>query len=126
MGKVPRRGPRRSGMAETVETQPGGLREGVKDGMHELREDVSRDKLEDKLQTAVKEKPLLRHLLDLRIVLKAVAIAVVVALIIGLLMSFKAASIPLVVVFIGAWLALAARDYNRRRPTKPVDEDSGE
>jgi hypothetical protein len=94
--------------------------------MRELREDVSRDNLESRLQDTVEEKPLLRHLLDLRVVFKAVAIAVVFALIVGLLLSFKAASIPFVLVFFGAWFALAAREYNRRRPTEPVDDEDDE
>jgi hypothetical protein len=110
-------------MAEVVDTQPGGMREGVKEGAHELRESVSRDNIEGKLDDAVSERPLVKHLLDLRNVLKALAVAAVLCLIVSLLLSPKLGAILLVLSFGIAWVAFAASDYNRRRPTKPADAD---
>ena len=110
-------------MAEVVDTQPGGLREGVKEGAHELREKASRDNIENKLDDAVSERPLVKHLLDLRNVLKALAVAAVLTLIVSLLLSPKLGALVLVLSFGIAWVAFAGRDYNRRRPTKPAGED---
>jgi|1185.fasta_scaffold71150_3 hypothetical protein len=113
-------------MAETVDTQPGGLTEGVREGAKELRKDVSRDRIESRLEDVVEDKPLVRFILEMKTVLRAVAIAAVLTLIVGLLTSFKIASVVLVISFFAAWLGLAAREYNRRRPTKPVDTDDDE
>ncbi|MEA2450308.1 MAG: hypothetical protein QOG63_2240 [Thermoleophilaceae bacterium] len=109
-------------MAEVVDTQPGGLREGVTEGAKELREQASRDNIESKLDDAVSERPLVKHMLDLRNVLKALAVAAVLTLIVSLLLSPKLGALILVVSFGIAWAAFASRDYNRRRPTKPADE----
>ena len=110
-------------MAEVVEGQSAGLREGLKEGAHELRENVSRDNVESKLDDAVSDRPLVKHLLDLRNVLKALAVAAVLTLIVSLLLSPKLGALVLVLSFGIAWAAFAARDYNRRRPTKPADTD---
>src|SRR3954471_24490690 len=110
-------------MAEVVDPQPGGLREGIKEGAHEMRENVSRDNIESKLDDAVSDRPLVKHLLDLRNVLKGVAVAAVLCLIVSLLLSPKLGALVLVLGFGIAWVAFAAKDYNRRRPTKPVDDD---
>jgi hypothetical protein len=50
----------------------------------------------------------------------------VLAVIVTLLISGKLGALVLVVVFGIAWVAFAGRDYNRRRPTKPVDGDEEE
>jgi len=99
------------------------LREGMREGVKELREDVSRDKLESKLEDKVSEKPLMRHLLDLRVVGKALLVAAVLTLIVSLLLSPKLGALVLVIAFGIAWFAFAARQYERRRPTKPADAD---
>jgi hypothetical protein len=108
-------------MAEQVEEQSGGFRDGMRDGVRELREDVSRDKIEGKLDDAVSERPLVKHLLDLRNVVKALAVAAVLTLIVALLLSPQLGALVLVLSFGIAWVAFAGRDYNRRRPTKPAD-----
>ena len=110
-------------MAEKVETQPGGLKEGVREGIDEMRENVSRDNIEGKLDDAVSDRPLVKHLLDLRNVLKGLAVAAVLTLIVSLLLSPKLGAIVLVIAFGIAWVAFSASEYNKRRPTKPADDD---
>jgi hypothetical protein len=107
-------------MAEQVEYQSS-LTDGLKDGTRELRKDVSRDRIEEKLDDAVSDKPLLKYLLDLRNVFVALAIAAVLTLFVSVASSMKLGALVLVVSFFAAWVILAARDYNQRRPTKPVD-----
>ena len=107
-------------MAEQVEYQSS-LTDGLKEGAGELRKDVSREKIEGKLDDAVTGKPLLKYLLEPRNVLLAVLIAAVLTLIVSVASSMKVGALVLVVSFVAAWLSLAARDYNKRRPTKPVD-----
>jgi hypothetical protein len=113
-------------MAEHVETQSGGLTEGVREGASELREDVSRENIESRLDDVVSENKLLQHLLDIRNVLIALAIAAVLTLLISFASSPKVGAFVLVLTFVAAWFILAARDYNKRRPTKPVDTDDDE
>lgn len=110
-------------MAEEVETQPGGS-EGAREGFRELREDVSREKLESRLDEAVSDRPVLKYLLDLRIVGRALLIAAVLTLIVSLLLSPKLGALVLVVSFFAIWFGTGIRQYNRRRPTKPVDTES--
>lgn len=107
-------------MPEEVTQSGGSLREGLRDGAREMREDMSRDKLEGRLNDAVDERPLVRHLIDLGVVVRALAIAAVLCLVVSLLLSPKLGALVLVLAFFGAWLALASRQYNRRRPTKAV------
>ena len=106
-----------------VEEDSGGLREGLGEGVRQMREDVSRDKIESRLDDAVSERPAIRHLLDMRIVVKALLIAAVLTLIVSILLSPKLGAVVLVLGFGGLWVGLAMRDYNRRKPTKPVDSD---
>jgi hypothetical protein len=106
-----------------VEEDSGGLREGLGEGVRQMREDVSRDKIESRLDDAVSERPVIRYLLDMRTVVKALLIAAVLTLIVSLLLSPKLGAVVLVVGFGALWVGLAMRDYNRRRPTKPADED---
>jgi hypothetical protein len=110
-------------MAEKVDTQPGGLRDGFREGLHELREDVSRDRIESKLDDKMSERPLVKFLLDWGVVLRALAIAAVLTLIVSLLLSPRIGAVILVLSFAIGWVAIAARKYNERRPTKPVDTD---
>ncbi len=112
-------------MAEQVEYQSS-LTDGLKEGTSELREDVRRDKLEDKLQEQVEDKPLLKHLLDFKNILPALAIAAVLTLIVSLAASAKFGAFVLVFAFFAGWLAFAARDYNKRRPTKSLEEVEAE
>jgi hypothetical protein len=112
-------------MAEQVEYQSS-LTDGLKEGAGELRKDVTRDKIEERLDGAVSDKPLLKYLLDIRNVLLALLIAAILTLIVSVATSMKLGALVLVVTFVAAWLILAARDYNTRRPTKPVDAGGGE
>jgi Flp pilus assembly protein TadB len=109
-------------MAERVQ-ESAGLREGLGEGMREMREGLSRDNIESRLDDAMSERPVTRHLLDMRIVVRAVLIAAVLTLIVSLLMSPKLGAVVLVVSFGAAWFILANRQYSRRKPTKPADED---
>jgi Flp pilus assembly protein TadB len=109
-------------MAERVE-QGGSLREGLGEGMREMRENLSRDNIENRLDDAVSERPVTKHLLDMRIVVRAVLIAAVLTLIVSLLLSPKLGAVVLVISFGAAWFILANRQYSRRRPTKPADEN---
>jgi Flp pilus assembly protein TadB len=106
-----------------VEEDSGGLREGLGAGARQIREDMSRDKIESRLDDAVAERPAIKHLLDLRIVVKALLIAVVLTLIVSVLLSPKLGAVVLVLAFGGLWVGLAMKDYNRRKPTRPADED---
>ena len=108
---------------ENVTDSGGGLRDGLREGAGELREDISRERIEERLDDAVSDRPLMRYLLDLRTVVKALVIAAVVCLVVSLLLSPKIGAALLVLTFLGAWVGLAARDYNRRRPTKPANDD---
>ena len=54
---------------------------------------------------------------------KALLIAAVLTLIVSLLLSPKLGALVLVVAFGIAWFVMANKQYNRRRPTKPADED---
>jgi hypothetical protein len=112
-------------MAEHVklEEDSGGLREGLGDGVRQMREDMSRDKIESRLDDAVSERPLVKHLLDIGIVVRALLIAAVLTLIVSVLLSPKLGALVLVVAFFALWFGLAARQYNRRKPTKPADAD---
>jgi Flp pilus assembly protein TadB len=110
-------------MAERVE-ESGGFREGLSEGVREMREGLSRDKIESRLDDATSERPVTKHLLDMRIVVRAVLIAAVLTLIVSLLLSPKLGAVVLVVSFGAAWFILANRQYNRRKPTKPPEEDA--
>ena len=112
-------------MAEQVEYQSS-LTDGLKEGASELREDVRRDKLEGKLDEAIDDKPVVKHLLDFKNILPAVAIAAVLTLIVSLAASAKIGAFVLVFSFFAAWLILSARDYNKRRPTKSLEEVEAE
>jgi hypothetical protein len=109
-------------MAEEVEYQSS-LTDGVREGAGELRKDVTRDNIESKLDDAVSEKPLLKYMLELKNVLLALLIAAVLTLLVSVASSMKLGALVLVVTFFAAWLILSARDYNQRRPTKPVDTE---
>jgi Flp pilus assembly protein TadB len=100
------------------------LTDGLREGARELRKEVSRDKIEGRLDDTVSEKPLVKHLLDFRNVLLALAIAAVFTLVVSLASSAKVGAVVLVITFFAAWLILAARSYNARRPTKPIDTDT--
>jgi hypothetical protein len=100
---------------QNVDMSPG-------EAARELKREFSPARANEKLEEVVKEKPLLDHLLDLGIVARAVAAAAVVALILWLLIGPGSAAIGLVVVFLATWYGLAQRSYNKRRPTKPADE----
>jgi hypothetical protein len=115
-------------MAEHVQVDEssGGLRDGLGEGARQLREDMSRDKIEGRLDDAVAERPVVKHLLDIRIVVKALLIAAVATLIVSILLSPKLGAIVLVLGFLGLWVGLATRDYNRRRPTRPADSDESD
>jgi hypothetical protein len=104
-------------------TEDGGLREGLGEGMREMREDISLGKVEGRLDEAVEERPVMKHLLDLSVVLKAIAIAAVLTLILVVIGHPRLGAAVLVISFIASWLILATRQYNKRRPTKPVGED---
>ena len=112
-------------MAEEV-TQGGGLKEGLREGSSELREELSRDRIEGRLHEAVNERPLARHLLDMRIVVKALLIAAVVTLLAWLLLGPKLAALLLVISFGAAWFILGNRQYNRRKPTAPLETETTE
>lgn len=112
-------------MAERVE-QGGGFREGLGEGMREMREGLSRDNIESRLDDATSERPVTKHLLDMRIVVRAVLIAAVLTLIVSLLLSPKLGAVVLVISFGASWFILANRQYSRRRPTKPTDDESDE
>ena len=112
-------------MAEEV-TEGGGLKEGLREGAGELREDLSRDKLEGRLHEAVNERPLARHLLDMRVVVRALLIAAVITLLAWLLLGPKIAALLLVISFGVAWFVLGNRQYNRRKPTAPLETETTE
>ena len=111
---------------EKVTDDSGGLREGLREGAGDLRQDLSRERIEDRLDDAVSDRPLMRYLLDLRNVLKALAIAAVVCLVVSLLLSPKIGAALLVLTFLGAWVGLAAVQYDRRRPTKSADDEDSD
>jgi cation transport ATPase len=113
-------------MAEEIEQSGYGLKDGLRETKDEFREELSRDKIEGRLSDAASERPLVRHLLSWTTVLRALAIAAVLTLLTGLLISWAVAAVVLVVVFLGAWAALAASAYNKRRPTKPIDTEEDE
>jgi Flp pilus assembly protein TadB len=112
-------------MAEEV-TEGGGLKEGLREGTGELREELSRDRIEGRLHEAVNERPLARHLLDMGVVARALLIAAVITLIAWLLLGAKLAALLLVVSFGAAWFILGNRQYNRRKPTAPLETESTE
>jgi hypothetical protein len=112
-------------MAQEVEYQSS-LTDGLREGAREMREQVSRDKLEGRLDDTVSDRPLVKHLLDWSNVLIALAIAAVLTLVVSLASSAKVGAVVLVISFFAAWLILSARSYNERRPTVPVDTDTGE
>ena len=89
----------------------------------ELRGDLSRDKLDRKLSDAMKSRPLAKHAVEPRVVVRAVLVAAVATLIFALLFSPKLGAVVLIVAFFGSWALFAARDYNRRRKTRPADDD---
>jgi Flp pilus assembly protein TadB len=106
-----------------VEEDSGGLREGLGEGVRQMRKDLSRDRIEDRLDEAVSDRPVIKYLLDMRTVITALLIAAVLTLIVSVLLSPKLGAVVLVLGFGGLWVGLAMRDYNRRRPTRPADED---
>lgn len=109
--------------AEEPEGSDGGIREGLSAGAREMREGVSRDRIESRLDDTASGRPLMRHLLDLKVVLSALLIAAVITIIVSLLLSPRIGAVVLVIGFFIAWYALASRQYNRRKPTKAVDDD---
>lgn len=94
----------------------------VREEVQNLRESASRENLEEKLQEVVKDKPATKSFLEPRPLLIAAGVAVVLALIVLLLASPAFAGIVLVVVFAITWVVLSLRDYEKRRPTKDMDE----
>lgn len=112
-------------MPQEVEYQSS-LTDGLREGAREMREQVSRDKMEGRLDEAISEKPLVKHLLDWHNVLIALAIAAVLTLVVSFASSPKIGSAVLVISFFAAWLILSARSYNERRPTTPINTDTGE
>jgi hypothetical protein len=110
-------------MAQQVEMESGAT---VRDGARELREDVSREKIDRRLSDAVEERPLVQHMLRWPVVLRAVAVAAVVALVFLVLGHPRMGAVLMVLSFFGAWAFFAARGYDKRRPTKPADENEEE
>jgi hypothetical protein len=110
-------------MAEEVGDTGAGFRESLRESASGLRKEASRDKLESRFDEALNERPLARHLLDLRIVVRALIIAAVLCLIVSLLLSPKLGALVLVAGYIAAWMILATRQYNERKPTKPAGAD---
>src|SRR5579884_1195271 len=90
----------------------------MRDLAHQLRRDVAPDRLEQRAGEVLKDRPLLRHAVEIPVVGRAALTALVLALIVALLLSPQFAAVILVLAFFGGWLGFAARDYNKRRPTK--------
>ena len=107
-------------MAQQIDT--GEIREGAR----ALRGDISREKINDRLEDMVSDRPMVEHLLRWKIVLRAVAVAVVIALIFLVFGHPRMGAVLMVLAFFGTWLFLGARSYERRRPTKPADDDEDE
>jgi Flp pilus assembly protein TadB len=92
------------------------LREGT-------REMLSPGNVNERLEDAVAERPQVRHMLDLGVLLRAVLIAAVLTLICALLFSPVLAAFVLVLSFFAAWFVLGKRSHERRRPTRPANDD---
>lgn len=97
--------------------------EAVRESADSMRHEMSREKVDRRLDDALSKQPILKHALEFPVVGRAVLIAAVVALVLGLLASPQIAAIALVLVFLGSWLALATRSYERRRKTLAAQED---
>jgi VIT1/CCC1 family predicted Fe2+/Mn2+ transporter len=95
-------------MAESTE-----IRQGV-------REMLSPEQANERLEQAVSERPLARHLIDLKIVGRALLIAAVLTIVTLILFSAVLAAVVLVISFFAAWILLASRSYEKRRPTRAV------
>jgi hypothetical protein len=106
-------------MAEQAHSGSSGLR----DGIREIRNDLSRERMETRIEDAIEEKPIVKYLIDLRILFRAVLIGLGLALFSWLLIGPRFAAFLLLVSFFASWAILAAREYNRRRPTQPVDDE---
>lgn len=98
----------------------------MREDARKMRESVSRDNLEGRLEDAVEERPALKELLEPRPIAIAVGIAALLTLIAALLVSLPAAAIVLVLSFFATWAFLAMQSYERRRPTRDVDEAASE
>ena len=107
-------------------TETGTFKQGLREGKDEIRHEVSRDKLEGKLQEQISERPVVPHLLDWRVLGRAVAIAAILCAIFSLLLSPKFGAVVLILAFAASWALIAARQYNRRRPTEAVGEEEEE
>jgi hypothetical protein len=109
-------------MADHAETGGTSIRESVR----ALRGDLSREHAEEKLGDWVSDRPLVQHLLRWGVLGRALAVAAVLTAIFLLLTSPPFAAVVLILSFFGSWVFMAARQYDRRRPTKPIDEDDEE
>ena len=96
---------------------------GIADHARALRRDLSLERLEGRLEEAVSEQPFLAHLLDLRIVARAVMLCVAGALVAWILFGSAFAAIVLLMLFFGGWYGLARKSYDRRRPTRPTEQE---
>ena len=108
-------------MAQQMEAETGGT--STREGIKAIRRDFSPRHVEERLGEAVSDRPLVQHLLEWRVIGRALAIAVVLTLVFLLLTSPPFAGFVLILSFFGGWAILGARDYNRRRPTKPVEDE---
>lgn len=91
--------------------------EAVRDDAATLRERFSGERVEERVSELADERPLVPHLLNLRVVATALAISAVLTLLVAVLLSPQLAALVLVVAFAAAWIVLARRSYERRRPT---------
>ena len=109
-------------MAEHAE-RTGSIRQSARDvreSTRGMRRELTPRKVERRLTKEVEQRPLAEHFIDLGVVAKAVLIAAVITLIAALLISLPLGGIALILSFIVAWIVLAKRHYERRRPTREV------
>jgi hypothetical protein len=107
-------------MADHAET--GGT--SVREGAQALRKDFSRERIEHRVDDFVSDRPLVQYMLRWGVLGRALAVAAVLTAVFLLLTSPPFAGVVLLLSFFGSWVFIAARRYDKRRPTKPAEEDA--